>query len=432
MVAINTTLSNYQLQDNLFSVFEGYTNDFEYTSEGVFRRVMPPLCHCGVQMNHNGYNTYTKKGLGRIKIGKYLCPSCENTYEEDRSFWEDLKNELFSILGEFFQRLRALHNSYQGISWVSELIFPRGKDTVYREFNQAVEEAEVPPAEGTQIVHYDEQFPKKGRSQKYRLTLLDGKGMVVGEKLHSRKDPETIKEFLRRYLDPHKFTFVVTDLYSSYPEVFEEFFGENMIHQLCLLHLNKRIVKDFPSKPSIEQLLVKYRLFNIFYNREQEIEFLKAMVEKEREVKANGNEYKDWLKKARSAFNSFIHELELKRRRAKRNLEQRSYKSSLEVFKGLMNELHSFDRKVRKRLRKIEKNWDRFTAFHFVKGAPATNNLMENYYSTSLKTHRKKQFRTEKGIENQMKLSQLKRAGALNGKKTLLEMFFKFKLIDTS
>ncbi|MBV1755558.1 MAG: hypothetical protein KMY52_08350 [Methanobacterium sp.] len=26
----------------------------------------------------------------------------------------------------------------------------------------------------------------------------------------------------------------------------------------------------------------------------------------------------------------------------------------------------------------------------FVEGAPATNNLLENYYSTSLKTHRKK------------------------------------------
>lgn len=428
MVAINTTLSNYQLQDNLLSVFEGYTNDFEYTSEGVFRRVIPPLCHCGVQMNHNGYNTYTKKRLGRIKIGKYLCPSCENTYEEDRSFWEDLKNEFFSILGEFFQRLRALHNSFEGISWLLELIFPRGKDTVHREFTQAVEEAEIPPAEDLQVVHYDEQFPKRGRSQKFRLTLLDGKGMVVGEELHNKKDPETIKEFLGRYLNPHKKTFVVTDLYSSYPEVFEEFFGE-LVHQLCLLHLNKRIVNDFPKKPSIEQLLTMYRLLNIFYNREQEIEFLKAMVEKEREVK-NGD-YKDWLKKARSAFNSFVHELKLTRRREKRNLELRSYKSSLEVFNELMNEIDSFDRKVRKRLRKIEKNWDRFTAFHFMKGAPATNNLMENYYSTSLKTHRKKQFRTEEGIENHMKLSQLKRAGKLNGKRTLLEVFSKFKLIDT-
>jgi len=62
-----------------------------------------------------------------------------------------------------------------------------------------------------------------------------------------------------------------------------------------------------------------------------------------------------------------------------------------------------------------------------VKGAPATNNGVENYYSTSLKTHRKKQLRTDKGIENQMKLSAMKRTGLLGKcKKTLLEVFLMF------
>jgi hypothetical protein len=55
-----------------------------------------------------------------------------------------------------------------------------------------------------------------------------------------------------------------------------------------------------------------------------------------------------------------------------------------------------------------------------VNGAPATNNPIENYYSTSLKTHRKKQLR-EKGIKNQLKLSAMKRAGMLKKpEKTLL------------
>ncbi len=93
-----------------------------------------------------------------------------------------------------------------------------------------------------------------------------------------------------------------------------------------------------------------------------------------------------------------------------------------------MAKVDSFDTKVKKRLRKIEKNWDRYTAFYFVKGAPATNNPIENYYSTSLKTHRKKQFRTDKGIENQMKLSQMKRAGMLEkSRRTLFEVFSRFK-----
>jgi len=58
----------------------------------------------------------------------------------------------------------------------------------------------------------------------------------------------------------------------------------------------------------------------------------------------------------------------------------------------LMGQIDSFKKHIQKRLRKIEKNWAHFTAFYFVKGAPATNNGVENYYSTSLKTHRKKQL----------------------------------------
>jgi len=44
----------------------------------------------------------------------------------------------------------------------------------------------------------------------------------------------------------------------------------------------------------------------------------------------------------------------------------------------LIVKIDSFDTKVQKRLKKIEKNWDRYTAFYFVKGAPATNNPIEN------------------------------------------------------
>ncbi|MEA1894558.1 MAG: hypothetical protein U9N36_05015 [Euryarchaeota archaeon] len=62
-----------------------------------------------------------------------------------------------------------------------------------------------------------------------------------------------------------------------------------------------------------------------------------------------------------------------------------------------------------------------------VERAPATNNLVENYYGVSLKMYHKKQFRTEKGMKNQMKLSSMKRAGILGKcKDTILNAFSKF------
>jgi hypothetical protein len=292
----------------------------------------------------------------------------------------------------------------------------------------AIDEMEVPLVKDIQFVHYDEQHPKAGRNQKYRLTLLDSTTrQVIADELFDSKDADTIEDFFRRNLDTHKPVFIVTDLYRGYSEIFKRVFGNKVIHQLCLLHLNKLIVNDFPRKTSIEQELVKYRLLNIFYNRELEIEFLSCLIEEENAMRQKSKkEYKAWIKEAKRAFRDFVHSLELKRRRENENLEQRSYHDALNNFKCLMKEIGSFEIAVRKRLMKIEEVWPNLTAFYFIDNAPATNNLIENYYSTSLKTHRKKQLE-ETGIEDQMKLSALKRAGIFGRpEKTLLEAFFMF------
>lgn len=158
--------------------------------------------------------------------------------------------------------------------------------------------------------------------------------------------------------------------------------------------MNKLIVKDFPKNTSIEQELLKYRLLNIFYNREKEIEMLRRLELEEREIIQSKEAYKLWIKKAEKNFNELLYE-----------------KSS-------------FDVKIQNRLKMIKKHWINLTVFHYIPGAPATNNAIENYYSTSLKTHGKKQFRTDTGIVNQIRLSSMKRAGMFDEPKTtLLELF---------
>ncbi|MGB7002174.1 MAG: transposase [Halobacteriota archaeon] len=430
MVSLDTNLNNFSYCEILFAIFGEFSTDFVYTATGIFRRTVPPVCpECGTQMNYNGYNTYDKRGLGSVKIGRYICPSCDKTCEEERSFWEKLKGNFFGIIGEIYNLMKLHHVSYQGISDIMGLIYPQGKDTIFNMFADSVEKTVIPPIEDFQIVLYDEQHPKKGRTQKFRLTLLDSvTGQPIAEELHNGKNPATITAFLTKYLDPSKRTFVVTDLYPSYPWVFKEFFGENLIHQYCLMHLNKLIVADFPRNTTIEQELMKYRILNIFYNRDAEIKFLLGMLEEE-QVRKQGakKEYRAWLRKQIATFREFVREQKRDRRRKKRNLVQRPYIEALRLFDELMEKLDSFEKHVQKRLRKIEKNWEHFTAFYFVKGAPATNNGVENYYSTSLKTHRKKQLRSDRGIENQMKLSAMKRAGLLGRcKKTLLEAFLMF------
>ncbi len=168
MTVINCTLFDFLHRDVLLSVFGGYSNDYVYTVDGIFHRAVAPLCPlCGARMSHNGYNTYCKNGLGSVKIGRCVCPCCEEPYEEDRGFWEKLKADLFGVLDRLFQRMRNHHVSYRAMSEIMELIFPQGKDTIANAFSDSVDKAVIPQLGDVQIVHYDEQHPKRGRTQKF-------------------------------------------------------------------------------------------------------------------------------------------------------------------------------------------------------------------------------------------------------------------------
>jgi hypothetical protein len=198
--------------------------------------------------------------LGTIKIGKYQCLQCDTTIEEDRSVWEKMKREFFNQVWRIYRQLRANHVSYKAISDIISLIFPQSKGSVFREFNKAMEDVEILDAK-TKRPLADEIFDDKGH--------------------------EAIKQFLLSNFDTSKPVFIVTDFGTSYPKVLKEVFGENLIHQYCLMHLNKLIVNDFPKKTTIAQELLKYRLLNIFYNREKEIEMLLKLELKEREIIQN-------------------------------------------------------------------------------------------------------------------------------------------------
>ncbi|KKG97808.1 hypothetical protein DU68_13710, partial [Methanosarcina mazei] len=126
-----------------------------------------------------------------------------------------------------------------------DFIFPRSKSTVLRAFYNGMEKETVPFSENIHMVHYDEQHPKEGRCQKYRLTLLDAKTQTtIADDLFDDKSSETIKEFLRKNLDASEPVFIVTDFDKRCPDILKEIFGDKLVHQYCLMHLNKLIVSD--------------------------------------------------------------------------------------------------------------------------------------------------------------------------------------------
>ncbi|TFH49745.1 MAG: hypothetical protein E4G89_04390 [Methanothrix sp.] len=82
--------------------FNEYSNEYEFTAEGVFRRIKSPAClYRGKQISHNGYNRYSILYLANIKLGKYLCKKCNMSLQEENTFWEKTKFE-FSQSGAGF------------------------------------------------------------------------------------------------------------------------------------------------------------------------------------------------------------------------------------------------------------------------------------------------------------------------------------------
>ena len=167
--------------------------------------------------------TYTpKKGLETSKSVDTSVQIVTTHRKRNRSFWEGIKSVLFDSLDDFFKLLRHHNVSHEGISAVMDFIYPRSKSTIFREFNRNMEQEEVLHDENVYLVHYDEQHPKEGRRQKYRLTLLDAKTQrPLADELFDDKSSETIKNFLKKHLDTSKPVFIVTDFDNTYPGSFK-------------------------------------------------------------------------------------------------------------------------------------------------------------------------------------------------------------------
>ncbi len=431
MTDIALCLNNFNDAKTLLSIFPA-SDKYEFTSKKVFRLKSHVICSCGCKMVHNGYNYAQKKGFGKVRLGKQLCKHCWKEHQEEKKWWKNLLKQWYDTLKSLLLILRDADVGWEVISKIMQYLIPISKDTAHSLFNQRVEQF-CYEQQNYVIVNYDEQHPKKGRCQKFRLTLLNyNTRNPIADSLFDSKDKETIIEFLRANLDISKKLIVIVDCDQRYPEIFKEIWGNKLILQKCLLHLNKLVVKDSGKARTLRRQHDLYLLLNIFYNRKAELKVLERLLKKlQRQNFASDEEKKEWEATAVAKFKEKVKLFEHQRRREKRNLKQRKEWKARDLFNQLWQQRNLLPKKLQSRLKMIGDNWKYFTAFYRVRDCPATNNAIENFFSTSLKTHRKKQLRTDKGLINHMKLAAIKRKeGFLQPKKTLLQIFSLFKLVS--
>ena len=140
------------------------------------------------------------------------------------------------------------------------------------------------------------------------------------------------------------------------------------MHQKCLLHLNKLVVKDFGKTKSLLNEYNKYKILNIFYNRRQEIKFLEKLLKKQdKKSFADDKDKRKWVAEKMHDFREYVKKLENERRRDKKNLTQRPLWKAKKLFNELWQQRQMLPKKAKERLKMIKKNRKFFTEFYAVK-----------------------------------------------------------------
>lgn len=402
MISISATLQNFGIIHLLKSLFEGASCSYEYSKKGIIRYIKNPQCEeCGTIMNQNGYNIVTKRNIGSVKVGKYICPSCKATHHTDIRFWNEQKGMVRDLLGELLMCLKNGGNSYRRMAEIMNYFVPFEKSSLYSQFYQIVEKSEFIPSNikgKIAIINFDEEYLKISGKWRYRLTLLNYETKLpIAEKVVKKLTDEVIIEFIKSNFNPEQYDkiYVVTDLKPSYSNIFKSLFGKKLVHQYCLFHLYQLICKEFSKNSSISELLLQYRLMNIFYNYDSEIEQIKKIAEEENSlVPIDKKELKSWTKEKKEEI--FAHFFE------HRNEDSNKLREPVEAYLNMLELYEDYDKmpsNIQKRLEMIDNSILNFLAYRSIPNAPATNNAIEGYFSVTTDPILKKQMKTIKGAD---------------------------------
>ncbi|WP_146199853.1 hypothetical protein ACKUB1_01500 [Methanospirillum stamsii] len=441
MISILSTLQNFGLFQPLKTLFHGLSNSYEYSENGVLRYTENPKCiDCGSIMNQNGYNIITKRHIGSIKVGKYLCPICNTIHHTDVSFWKEQNGLITEVMGKLLMCLKNSGDSYRRMAQISGFILPFKKSTMFSKFSEIVELTESTPSipQGKiAILNFDEEYLKIAGKWRYRLTLLNYKTKIpIAEKVVKNLTNEIIRDFLKSSFNPAPYEkiFVVTDLKPGYKEILKSLFGEKLIHQYCIFHLYQLICKEFSKSSSLSEFLLQYKLMNIFYDYEMEVLQIEKKVHEEKKLnELDKKELKCWIKIQKEELYAYFFN--------SRNNDSKKLRDPVEAYYKMLQVAEEYDElpvNIQKRIDMIDDSILNFLAYRSIPDAPATNNAIEGYFSVTTNPILKRQMKTIEGAERSIKSYAIERTSHYLIKKgtekvtpqiTLLELIIPLRIL---
>jgi hypothetical protein len=410
-----------------------FPRKFFVTSDRKFIEIEPlcPCCNSYGYVVHNGWHgckAKVVKELGlEIKNGQYWCKKCGCYWsvrcEEVDCFIEQYKQVVTGVVFDLYIKGLSLRNVIDHVqSCLCYSVSHEWVRQVYVEAAEMVEQAKVLETSG--VFHYDEQFLSQG----VRITLKDSvTKKVILDQLFNDKRRETIIEALNKALKPYKKVVLIADMDSKYPGVLKELYHGKVEIQWCIFHLYRLIGKEFKQAYKgksfpLEQLLNKYEIFNIFFNHQLEMNFLrqqlrkfeqrKKLLKKSKKLseKEKREKLKEYEKKLKKEFNEYLASLKKNRRRKNGTKLKVRTKESAEYYLIRIEKVLKafFPKKLKERIKYVRKHWNKFTTFYNHDNVPPTNNGIEQYFSATLQKTSKKRFRTKKSTQLRLNIFKAK------------------------
>ena len=374
---------------------------------GKLRTVKVNCPTCGkVAYVNNGYHAVedsiiTQLGLN-IRIAQFTCKNCGTRWSTNREVIDELiskeKDFVKSLMlgcvraGLSLQKSSAVVAETTGKDYSSQYL-----NELYINMLEQVKQEKFSSASG--VYHYDEQFLLVNGEEKCRLTVKDVViGKVIADMQTENAQKETLRKALSTALEGLPVEAFIVDMKQIYPELLEELFPKVKI-QWCIFHLYKLIWKElrdeFGKKVPLVQLYNAYTLFNIFFNHDAELEKLNELMKKLETLKTKDWKSNDEVEKSlRKGFAEFVKALKKERRRKGQNVLRRTLEESEKLFADIVAMAGFFPKKLQKRVRFVQENWDRFTLFQRDSRVQPTNNGLEHYFAATLSKTEKKDFRS--------------------------------------
>lgn len=421
---------------------------------GVIHTVRQNCPHCGSICNYNGSNksgSIASRSIDAFfKKGQQYCKKCDKTLMFKNEYIDLLIHDSNQFIKSNVLSLREKCMSYPHIAQhLSEVYgIPIDPETVryicehrLDEFDDLDPEFEI--SDG--FYGYDEQHIKICGKKYLRIVIIDYENSnVIYEQKHETLTKEILAGILKSVFGdkiPKGFVF---DMALMYPGVFRNVFGNKIKLQYCIFHLNKMILKEYREclkvgkkvRWSVVHYLNLYSIFNIFYNREQELEILKKFQKmlnayKECLIKIENIEdpestisfpgkckttddkiaylVRQYEKKLMAAFRKHLHEDKLRRKRNKETLTVRTKEDAKMHLENVKRVSNLYPKKIAARIQKIEENFVMFTGSD---GEYLTNNIMEGFFGSTLSGPAKKGFHSDKAFDIYFKFRRL-RKGAI-------------------